>query len=263
MNYDGKATVINTNFDLYYSAGDSATVIDVSPNYDYNNYFHINNHITAKVESLNNSYVIDTSFIANNNNDLQYNSVSHIIPELTPCTVQVYKPNELIYYSNYKDLTKSMKYNYSNKSISFVKFKSFKNDNYKFVTVKVSDTILKTNVFVKETKLINILDLTYKYRNDINFTPIFINIGDKTEFFVPTLSDNYQAMSIIAQKDTFIELKFENTPLNVIGLPEGLQFTLGSIKGTISKSGSYDITIQYEKGTQKLNIIVPYYQRLL
>jgi hypothetical protein len=302
MNYDGKAVVINTNFDLFYSEGDSAIVMDVLPEYNLNDFFMLNNHIVNNIKSLNNSYVVDINFIANNNNNiqsvsvaniipdyiannnnnLQYNSISNIIPELVPYTVQVYNKKDLIYYGNFNDFDKSLKYDYSNKSNSFIEFKSYKNDYYKpitikildnnrnfsndvyeFKTVKVSDVILKTNVFSKEIRLMNILDLTYSYQSNINFSPVYMNIGDKMEFFVPTLSDNFQNMSVIVQKDTFIELKFDSTILNVIGLPEGLQFTLGVIKGTITKSGSYDITIQYEKGSQKLNIIVPYYQRLL
>lgn len=261
MNYDGKATVINTNFDIFYSVGDSATVIDVSSDYNPDDFFILDNYSDWKIQSCNHSHVI-VECIVNNNNNWQYNSTSDVIPGLIPYTVQVYKPEELIQYSNHKNLVETSGYNYYYNSKSLVKEKSFKNDYYKPVTVKVSDTILKTNVFVKET-MAYIIDLTQTYRKDIEFTPTFINIYDKTEFFIPTLSDNFQAMSVVIQKDTFIELNFENTALNVIGLPDGLEFTLGVIKGTITKSGSYDITIQYEKGSQKLNIIVPYYQRLL
>ena len=259
MNYDGKATVVNCNFDQYYSEGDTAIVMDISPDFE----FMTNSHIVAKSESLNNSYVVDTEFIANNNNNLQYNSVSAMMCELVPYTVQVYEPKELKYYNNLKDLTGTLTYNTYVKNSSFVKNKAFKDNNYKPAKVKVSDKIMKTNVFITELEFTNILDKTYYYANDISFAPIYMNIGDKMEFFVPTLSDNFQNMSVVVQKDTFIELKFDSTILNVIGLPDGLQFTLGVIKGTISKSGSYDITIQYEKGSQKLNIIVPYYQRLL
>ena len=260
MNYDGKAIVVNTNFDLFYSGGDTATVIDVSPEYNKDDFFILNNHVDRKVDFLHNAYAINIKFIANNNNNFKYSSLSNVtfdsIIGLVPYSVQVYNSDELVYNSS--------EHKYLDKNNSLVKKIKNYNNNFDnvFVKVKVSDKILKTNIFVKETKAY-VIDYTQSYKSNVSFAPVYMNIADKMEFFVPILSDNFQNMSVIVQKDTFIELKFDSTILNVIGLPEGLQFTLGVIKGTITKSGSYDITIQYEKGSQKLNIIVPYYQRLL
>lgn len=264
MNYDGKATVINYTFNNFYSNGDGATVIDVSSQYNKDDFFMSNDYVQDSINFLNISYVIDNEFIANNNNS-NYDSSScnvtdNTINKLIPYTIQVYETNKINAINMFNN-NKNKNNSYISK-VYVLDNKKFSNNHYKSVSVKVSEYIIPTNIFIKET-MAYIIDLTQTYIKDTVFAPVFMNIGDKTEFFVPTLSDNFQAMSVVIQKDTFVELNFENTALNVIGLPDGLEFTLGVIKGTISKSGSYDITIQYEKGSQKLNIIVPYYQRLL
>jgi hypothetical protein len=70
-------------------------------------------------------------------------------------------------------------------------------------------------------------------------------------------------MFLVVQKNHFIELRLSDTIIDVTGLPEGLEYSLNAIKGIVEKSGSYDIRIQYQENSQKLNIIVPYYERTL
>ena len=52
-------------------------------------------------------------------------------------------------------------------------------------------------------------------------------------------------------------------PFGISGIPDGLTWNRQYISGTITKSGSYTMNITYSDGEQILNIIVPYYQRLL
>ena len=69
--------------------------------------------------------------------------------------------------------------------------------------------------------------------------------------------------SLMVQKMEFFELKLEKVA-NVTDLPEGVEYKNDSIKGSIANSGEYFINVKYNNdATQIINIIVPFYRRLL
>lgn len=70
-------------------------------------------------------------------------------------------------------------------------------------------------------------------------------------------------ISLMVQKMEFFELKL-NGVANVTDLPEGVEYKNDSIKGSIANSGEYFINVKYNNdATQVINIIVPFYRRLL
>jgi hypothetical protein len=237
MNFDGKALVVNQHYDMFYSDNGSAIVMPAS-------------FITEFNQDIGNSNVAVESLVINKEESMSSSIVNN---KLVPYTVQVYNKDTLYEYST--NLNSSEKiYITDNTSLKFEKTCNFE-------SVKITDLLLSTNVFIKEVTAY-ITDIT-KTVTARSFPAVYANIVDKTEIVIPSVSTGYQDMSIVVQKNNFIELKFSDTIINVTGLPDGLEYTLGVIKGTITQSGSYDITIQYEDSSQKLNIIVPYYQRLL
>jgi hypothetical protein len=237
MNFDGKALVVNQHYDMFYSDNGSAIVMPAS-------------FITEFNQDIGNSNVVVESLGTNKEESMSSSIANN---KLVPYTVQVYNKDTL--YECNTNLNSSEKiYITDNTSLKFEKTCNFE-------SVKITDLLLSTNVFIKEVTAY-ITDIT-KTATARSFPAVYANIVDKTEIVIPSVSTGYQDMSIVVQKNNFIELKFSDTITNVTGLPDGLEYTLGVIKGTITQSGSYDITIQYEDSSQKLNIIVPYYQRLL
>lgn len=240
MNFDGKALVVNQHYDMFYSDNDSAIVMPAS-------------FITEFNQDIGNSNVVIESLIANREESMSSSSFSVANNKLVPYTVQVYNKNTLYEY-NTKLKPSEKIYIIDNTSLKFEKTCNFE-------SVKITDLLLSANVFIKEVTAY-VTDVT-KATTTKSFPAIYVNIVDKTEITIPSVSTGHQEMSLVVQKNNFIELKFSDTIVNVIGLPDGLEYTLGVIKGTITKSGTYDITVQYNDSSQKLNIIVPYYQRLL
>ena len=97
----------------------------------------------------------------------------------------------------------------------------------------------------------------------INFAGVSVDIRSKIEVVNPDKLTDYPNMSLVVQKNCFIEIKMSENVKDVINLPEALMYLPGYIKGTFTKSGEYNIKIKYPDGEQLLNIVVPYYQRLL
>lgn len=237
MNFDGKALVVNQHYDMFYSDNGSAVVMPAS-------------FITEFNQDIGNSNVVIESLMANKEESMSSSMANN---KLVPYTVQVYNKDTLYEYNT--TLKPSEKIHITDStSLKFEKV-------YNFESVKITDLLLSTNVFIKEVTAY-ITDIT-KATTAKSFPTVYTNIVDKTEITIPSVSTGHQEMSLVVQKNNFIELKFSDTIVNVIGLPDGLEYTLGVIKGTITKSGTYDITVQYNDSSQKLNIIVPYYQRLL
>lgn len=237
MNFDGKALVVNQHYDMFYSDNGSAIVMPAS-------------FITEFNQDIGNSNVVIESLTTNKKESI---SSSIINNKLVPYTAQVYNKDTL--YEHNTTLKPSEKIHITdNTSLKFEKACNFE-------SVKITDLLLSTNVFIKEVTAY-VTDIT-KATMSKSFPAVYANIVDKTEITIPSVSTGHQEMSLVIQKNNFIELKFSDTIVNVIGLPDGLEYTLGVIKGTITKSGTYDITVQYNDSSQKLNIIVPYYQRLL
>ena len=238
MNYDGKAIVIDIDrpYDAFFSDNGSAVVMPVTLFKLYTN--------------LNDSNVVGED-VKSYNNDYKQNGRSHVINGLIPHTVQVYNTNTLFKENHLLNIAKIFVYD----------ARRLIRDIYIFEKVKVSDMLIPTNFLAEEVTAY----VTDKRKNEFNkdFASVSVNVTDKTEISVPSISDGYQDISIVVQKNCFIELTFSDTIINVTGLPEGLEYTLNVIKGTITKAGVYNITIQYQDDSQKLSIMVPYYQRLL
>ena len=91
---------------------------------------------------------------------------------------------------------------------------------------------------------------------------VTININSKAEIVIPEFS-SYGNMTLTVQKDCFIEFKLPDNVIDVIKLPTSLIYSPGYIKGTFTKSGRYTMIIEYSDGEQIIDIIVPYYERLL
>lgn len=96
----------------------------------------------------------------------------------------------------------------------------------------------------------------------LTFSGTSVNVISKAEVVIPETS-NYSDMSLVIQKNSFVEIKVPENVSAIINLPEELTHITGYIKGTFTKSGEYNIKIKYPDGEQILNIVVPYYQRLL
>lgn len=91
---------------------------------------------------------------------------------------------------------------------------------------------------------------------------VMVNINSKAEIIIPEFS-SYGNITLTVQKDCFIEFKLPNNVVDVIKLPTSLIYSPGYIKGTFTKSGRYSMIIEYSDGEQIIDIIVPYYERLL
>lgn len=97
----------------------------------------------------------------------------------------------------------------------------------------------------------------------LSFAGTSVNVNSKVQVVIPEKSTDYSDMSLVIQKNSFIEIKIPDNVMDVVNLPDALMYLPGYIKGTFTQSGEYNIKIKYPDGEQLLNIIVPYYQRLL
>ena len=89
-----------------------------------------------------------------------------------------------------------------------------------------------------------------------------VEVRSKAEIIIPEYS-NYGNMLLTVQKNCFIEIKLDDDVIDVLRLPNELEYSSGFIKGTFTKSGNYSIIVEYPDGRQLIDIVVPYYQRLL
>lgn len=87
-----------------------------------------------------------------------------------------------------------------------------------------------------------------------------VNVLQKTDI---QINKSVGDISVIVQKNEFFELTMDE-PFTVSSLPNGMKHIGNIINGTIQNSGEYNIMITYGGGnTQNINIIVPFYRRLL
>lgn len=87
-----------------------------------------------------------------------------------------------------------------------------------------------------------------------------VNVLQKTDI---QINKSVGDISVIVQKNEFFELTMDE-PFTVSSLPHGMKHIGNIINGTIQNSGEYNIMITYGGGnTQNINIIVPFYRRLL
>ena len=233
MNFDGKAYVKNTSDDMFVSEHGHAFVLDSQ--------FNNNNR------KSNSSFVLlinNTNINSLNNNKIFYEY------GFIPYTVQVYEQENI-----YELIPKTF-------IITKDCIKHNKQDNLLYTCKKTYVSRLQPTNVKYNPKSAIVIDLEQKETN-ISFTGVSVNVNSKVEIVIPDKPINYQDMSIIIQKNSFIEIKLPDNVSEVINLPENLIYLTGYIKGTFTKSGEYNIKIKYPDGEQILNIIVPYYQRLL
>ena len=117
-----------------------------------------------------------------------------------------------------------------------------------------------TNIFYNTSTAIVYDDSNYQSQVQLGGKTAIIN--SKAEVILPE-SSSYENMSITVQKNCFIEIKLPENTIDVLKLPEFLTHTPGFIKGTFTKSGEYKIIATHPDGEQIIDIIVPYYERLL
>jgi hypothetical protein len=134
------------------------------------------------------------------------------------------------------------------------------NFDYKTKRTYVS-RIQPTNIKYNPKSVI-VIDLEHK-ESSLAFASTTVNVNSKVQVVIPEKSTDYSDMSLVIQKNSFIEIKVPDGVMNIINLPEQLTYLPGYIKGTFTKSGEYNIKIKYPDGEQILNIIVPYYKRIL
>lgn len=134
-------------------------------------------------------------------------------------------------------------------------------DISKYYTKVYAYRLQPTNINYKPASAIvygTELDQTY----DIQLESARADVRSKAEIKLPDVS-NYGNMILTVQKNCFIEIKLQDDVVDVIKLPDSLTYSSGYIKGTFTKSGNYSIIIEYSDGRQTIDVIVPYYQRLL
>lgn len=108
---------------------------------------------------------------------------------------------------------------------------------------------------------VNIIDKKQEV-SVIKFPYVSVDVNDKAQIVIPSTGES-GGFTIVLQKNNFTEIQFIKTPTVITGLPEGMEWNGYVIKGTVTKSGDYTVIVKYPEGQQVLNIIVPYYQRLL
>ena len=237
MNFDGKAFVKNISAKNFVSVNDSAFVRDTKEEL-----INFNSNETL----FNFSFVLPV-YLTNEKEINIYNKL--YTNGLIPYTIQVYDNNK-------KQELDSIDFIITRDSqIHEEQFLYYKSKN--IYVSSVQPTNIKYN-----PKSAIVYD-SVKQETEIIFSGVSVNVNNKVEITIPDKISNYTDMSIVVQKNCFIEIKTPDNVSEVINIPEDLTYSPGYIKGTFTKSGEYNIKIKYPDGEQILNIIVPYYQRML
>lgn len=237
MNFDGKALILDTSINYFVSNNDSAFV----------------ENLNKKV--INESYITKgaTSIYLKDKRKNQKN-----INNFFECYSY-----GLIPYTAYVDEVRP-----SINTLNFVRFSKIRDKqiqenqifNYsapRSYIISLQPTNIKYN-----PKSVTVTELIYKQKEK-SLTSTSVNVHNKVEVIIPDKISNYTDISLVVQKDCFLEIKISNSATNVTDIPEGLTYIPGYIKGSFLKSGEYNIKIHYSDGEQIINIIVPYYKRLL
>lgn len=233
MNFDGKAFVKNTTARIFVSNNDRAFVRDAKSN----NFCYL-------ARDTSNSFVIPQH---NTNENVLKPKDKLYINSLIPYTIQVYKEKE-------QELKPS--------KIIIRDARIHKTQEFYYLPKKVHLSSLQPTNIKYNPKTAIVYDSEEK-KSVLSFAGTTVNVNSKIEVIIPDKTSNYTDMSLIVQKNSFIEIKMLDNVSDVINLPEDLIYFPGYIKGTFTKSGEYNIKIKYPDGEQILNIIVPYYQRML
>lgn len=237
MNFDGKAFVKNVSAKSFVSVNDSAFVRDTKEELF---------NFKPKETSFNFSFVLPV-YLTNEKEINIYNKLYTC--GLIPYTVQVCDNNK-------KQELDSIKFIITRDSqIHETQILDYKSKN-----IYVS-SIQPTNI--KYNPKSAIVYSSERQETKTIFSGVSVNVNNKIEITIPDKISNYTDISIVVQKNCFIEIKTPDNVSEVINIPEDLTYSPGYIKGTFTKSGEYNIKIKYPDGEQILNIIVPYYQRML
>lgn len=237
MNFDGKAFVKNTTNRTFMSKHGAAYVI---------NYELDLNTLTLATGS-GDAYVSPLSLT--NEQIIVAPTIKTVGRGLVPYSVYVYESEPeydfpLYHFTGIRDDVKNDK-------------QDFVYDNSSTYIARVQPTNIKYN---PKSAIVN--DCVAQ-ESAMAFHGVSVNVHSKVEVIVPEKGTDYSDISIVVQKNSFIEFKLSDAVTNVTNLPEALIYLPGYIKGTFTQSGEYNIKIKYPDGEQILNIIVPYYERLL
>ena len=236
MNFDGKAFVKNISIKNFVSSNGSAFVAD--PRSGVRTFCLTSHQGTALILPVHTS-----------NSKLLNNVRFCCANGLIPYSIQVYNVKETI----------------SLKPQVFIKTRnSFKHDeqdfDYDYRRVFVSK-LQPANIKYNSKSAI-VVDSEQK-ESALAFAGTTVNVNSKIQIVVPDKITDYSDMSIVVQKNCFIEIKLSDSVIDVTNLPDALMYLPGYIKGTFTQSGEYNVKIKYPDGEQIINIVVPYYQRLL
>lgn len=238
MNYDGKAFVTNKTVRLFTSEHGYAFVRNSQSNSINNLCLTKGRDIVLVIpERLSNSEILNVT-------DKIYSS------GLVPYTIQVYDN------SKEKSLAPLSFINIRDASIHKIQDDFSYKPEKKYVS-RLQPTNIKYNpksaiVYNSEQK-----------ESVVSFAGVSVNVNSKVEVVIPEKVTDYSDLSIVVQKNCFIEIKVPESATNVTNLPDALMYLPGYIKGTFTQSGEYNIKVKYPDGEQIINIVVPYYQRLL
>lgn len=238
MNFDGKAFVKNTTNRTFASVHGYAHVRDVLSN-------HIN-HLCLTYDS-----------------DFAYVNPTHLTNEKTFNPIDIMHTSGLIPHSIHI-IGKETKQSLESQSFIIINDKKIHEiqDDFKYNAKRIYVSRLQPTNIKYNPKSAIVIDSSQK-ESAIIFGGTTVNVNSKIEVVIPEKGTDYSDISIVIQKNSFIEFKLSDSVTNVINLPESLTYLPGYIKGTFTQSGEYNIKIKYPDGEQILNIIVPYYERLL
>lgn len=248
MNYDGKANVIDLSKYIYFKVDGSAYCYKHNDNNNItllNNSFDQNSSVTVKVRPSN----IVKDKIKNNT---AYCFDTNINPSFKAYISNNNKHET--YFGSFKTIIKYDKYRSYNKS-----FKKIKTD------ILLEKPIVK-NVEIFTSKKCYIINSSSSIDHSKTFNSKRINIIDKSEIKLPDIdvsTGGLEKFSIVVQKNEFLQLSFKDNINNIVPKLEGFEILGNVLKGVFGKSGEYNITLYFKGYEQKLNIIVPQYQRLL
>ena len=240
MNFDGKAFVKNTTVKTFASILGYAQVRD-SAVLDIDNLCLTTGYDTAFILPVHTSNPHD-----NLKSKIQYSS------GLIPYTAQVRWLNEEI-----KQEIEPQTFMVVNDNTVHDVQNSFLYKPQHAYVAKLQPTNIKYN-----PKSAIVIDSEQK-ESVMSFAGTSVDVRSKVEVVIPDKPTDYSDMSLVIQKNCFIEIKMPESVKDVVNIPDSLIYLPGYIKGTFTKSGEYNIKIKYPDGEQILNIIVPYYQRML
>ena len=236
MKFDSKSIVLNSSNRDFFSINDHAFVIDKDTN--------LQGHLNL-IKDQNNSLIP----IKELSGDKAFPFTEKLYPKgMVSHTVNVYNNHEVpvILESSRYNIIKNNLINETDLSTDYSK-------------VLVS-RLIHTNIKYEPASTI-VYDKTCT-NHKVQLNSSMAEVRSKAKIVIPKVS-NYGNLVLTVQKDCFIELKLEDNVNDVIKLPSFLTYSSGFIKGTFTQSGRYTIVIEYSDGQQIVDIVVPYYQRLL